>query len=246
MLRTIITVFYFFGYAIVTIPKYVYARFILKNKDKRHEYAKKVVRTWITYLFKGAKTTITATGEEHVPEGPALFVANHQSMIDIPALLYAIDRPLGFVAKKELSKVPLVHHWISETPSAYIDRKDIRQSMKAIITATDNLKKGYSMAIFPEGTRSTDGVVKPFKKGSLKPAQRTGVPIVPVALENTYELLVDLPKLIVHPQNIKVTFLEPIYYNNLNDDEKKDINVTIQKRIAEVVEKNSKQRASCE
>lgn len=236
MLRTLITIFFFGGYGLITIPKYIYMRLFIKNPEMRKIYSRQVVLKWINSLWRGSKSTLVVKGQENIPEGAALYVANHQSMIDIPALYGSIQGHTGFVAKKELKKVPLVSHWINETPSVYIDRKDIRQSIQAIITATKNLKEGNNIAIFPEGTRSQDGKVHAFKKGSLKPAIKTGVPIIPVALENTEKLLGDLKKKFkVRPQEIRVTFLEPIYYNELCEEDKKNINIILQERIGAFV-----------
>lgn len=203
---------------------------------KQNEYTKKVVVKWSRLIFKAMKSTVHVEGLENIPDSNVFLVGNHQSMMDIPALFAALKIPLGFVAKTELRKVPLIAQWIDMTGSVYINRNDMRQSMKAIVTATENLKIGYSMAIFPEGTRSKDGKVGDFKKGSFKPAFKTSTVILPVALDGTNVLLEDLKNLKIKPHDIKIKVFKPIYLDQLTDEEKKNVHNTIQSEIKEFVE----------
>ena len=126
-------------------------------------------------------------GLENVPAGPVVFVSNHQSYWDIPTFLKAIpSKQMGFIAKRELTKMPAFGDWILDIRGIYIEREDARASLKAFEEAAGYLTQGFSMVIFPEGTRSKKSEIGEFKKGSIRLATKAGVPVVPVSLNGTY------------------------------------------------------------
>jgi 1-acyl-sn-glycerol-3-phosphate acyltransferase len=130
------------------------------------------------------------TGEENLhKEGPVLFVSNHQGNFDIPILLGFIDKPKAFIAKKELTKIPILRTWMEYMQCVFIDRSDARQSLKAINRGAELLQEGYSQVIFPEGTRSEDGTLREFKPGSLKLALKANVPIIPITIKGSYNMM---------------------------------------------------------
>jgi 1-acyl-sn-glycerol-3-phosphate acyltransferase len=154
---------------------------------------------------------ITVKGLENVPqEGSVLFVGNHQSMFDIPVALAVIPRPVGFIAKEEMRKVPVFRDWIASIGSFFLPRGESRKSLEIIIQASKELKSHtHSLVIFPEGTRSHDGSLGEFKPGSLKIATRSGAAIVPFAVENTIRVM-PRGQVWFRPQNVTITFL-PAY-----------------------------------
>lgn len=231
MLRTLYIATVFVGYGIIIFPKYLYCRFFLKDPKQQDLYTNKVIRRWAKILYKVIGSELRITGNTHLPDGQIFVVSNHLSMMDIPALIAAVDKPIGFVAKKELEHVPLISKWIRMTGSVFIDRSDMRQSLKAIIKATDNLKEGYTLGIFPEGTRSKTGELGEFKKGSLKPALKSGVPIVPIALKNTDVLFEDLKKLKIKKPVIKIHFFDAIDPESLSLEERKTLHEDIRNEI---------------
>ena len=97
--------------------------------------------------------------------------------------------PKGFIAKKELEKWPMISTWMKYINCIFMDRSNLRKSAEAIVMGTKLLKNGYSMVIFPEGTRSKGGPIKDFKAGSFKLATKSGSLIVPVTINGTYKLL---------------------------------------------------------
>lgn len=129
-------------------------------------------------------------GEENIPdEGPVVLVGNHQGYADILTYFVVFQKfPFGFIAKEELKSLPFFGKHISEIRSVFIHRGDPRGSLKAINEGVENIKLGFSMAIFPEGTRSNGKAPAPFMRGSLKLATKPGVPIVPVSLHGTYKM----------------------------------------------------------
>lgn len=142
---------------------------------------------WGAALTRKAGIKINVSGTENIPDGPVLFVSNHQSYWDIPVFFASIpDKQIGFVAKNELAKLPAFGPWISDVRSVFIQREDARASLRAIEEGVELLKLGFSLVIFPEGTRSKGKNPGEFKKGSLRLATKAGVPVVPVTLDGTY------------------------------------------------------------
>jgi 1-acyl-sn-glycerol-3-phosphate acyltransferase len=141
--------------------------------------------------------------EEDLPDGPLVFVCNHQSIIDILALFAAFPRRFVFVAKKSVFKYPFIgwHIWAAGYIS--VDRSNRESAIKSLEEAGQRIRNGVSVALFAEGTRSHDGSILPFKKGPFMLALKAGVPIVPVAIEGALQVT---PKrqLYVCPNTVRV------------------------------------------
>lgn len=142
---------------------------------------------WGCGVLKKFGIRLQITGLETIPEEPVLFVSNHQSYADIPIFVAAIDRQIGFIAKADLIKIPIFGRWIKAVRSIFIKRNDARAALKMIDAGAELLKQGFSLGIFPEGRRSRGPNMLEFKRGSLKLATKTGVPIVPVAISGSYK-----------------------------------------------------------
>ncbi|WP_242142839.1 MULTISPECIES: 1-acyl-sn-glycerol-3-phosphate acyltransferase [unclassified Bacillus cereus group] len=146
-------------------------------------FGKKMVRA------AGAGSTVEVKGLENVPKDqPVLVVSNHQSNMDIPVLLGYLNKPIGFVSKAEIKKIPIVPAWMELMNCVFMDRSNRRQSLQAIKEGIELLKKGHSLVIFPEGTRSKGGEIGEFKAGSFHLAIKSGVAILPVTIEGTYKM----------------------------------------------------------
>lgn len=160
------------------------------DSKKREAYIHKVTTQWAKFVMKLSGAKITVIGEENIPKDQTvLFIANHQSNFDIPLIMSSIDVPKGFIAKKELEKWPMISTWMKYINCIFMDRSNLRKSAEAIVEGAKLLKNGYSMVIFPEGTRSKGGPVEDFKAGSFKLATKSKCPIVPVTIDGTYKLL---------------------------------------------------------
>ncbi len=142
---------------------------------------------WGEALVKKVGITLNVTFKEPLPEGPVVFVSNHQSYWDIPVFFAVIrDKQFGFVAKDSLGKIPVFGSWIADIRSVFIKREDARASLRAIEEGIGLLKQGFSLVIFPEGTRGKGAKMAEFKKGSLRLATKAEVPVVPVTVNGTF------------------------------------------------------------
>ncbi|MFA5467447.1 MAG: lysophospholipid acyltransferase family protein [Sphaerochaetaceae bacterium] len=158
---------------------------------KRRLSAEKWMRVNGTLIAKtivwSLNMKLVVEGQEKIPpQGtPVCYVANHQSMLDIPVVIAGLHVWAGFITKQELKKVPILSNWIKAMQCVYIDRSSGRSSIEAILKGVENIKNGVRMFIFPEGTRSKTGQLGQFKSGSLKLATRSKAVIVPITIEGT-------------------------------------------------------------
>ncbi len=192
MLLTLIAFLRMYWYLLFTIPSIRKANKLDRQGKiaERDEIVSPTVQGWARHVVHLARGTVEMTGEENVPRDTAVvFIANHQSYLDIPVLLGFIDKPKAFISKIEVLKAPLISDWMRLMQCTFLSRSDMRQSIRAMHEAVETVKKGYSLVIFPEGTRSKGGPIAEFKAGSFKLAIKAGVPIVPVTIDGTWHLL---------------------------------------------------------
>ncbi|MDP4146077.1 MAG: lysophospholipid acyltransferase family protein [Bacillota bacterium] len=201
-----------------------------KSQQEVEDYIHKKVFTWSNKVMRvvGVKTNVI--GMENLPKGACLFVSNHQGNFDFFTLLANIDKPMGFVAKKEIAKLNITASWMRDMHCVFIDRDSIRDSLKAINEAVENLKNGYSMVIFPEGTRSKGPGIGEFKKGSMKLGIKADVPVVPVAIEGTYKAF-EANKNKFKSAEVTLSILEPINVDLLSKEEKANLAEILQEKI---------------
>ncbi len=143
-----------------------------------------VHRNWSRTLLGLAGIRLQVEGLENLRPGEAqVIVANHQSLFDILALFAALPVSLRFIAKIELSRIPVFGGAMRQAGHVFIDRSDLRQAIRAMRSAGERMREeGLTLGIFPEGTRSKTGELQPFKKGSFVLAIETGTRLVPVAV----------------------------------------------------------------
>ena len=147
-------------------------------------------------------------------EKRCLFLANHQSYCDPPALFVSIPRNVRLILKKELRKLPLLGLIMEMGGFVFIDRKDRVQSVSGMKQAVRQLQQGHSFLIYPEGTRTRTGELGPFKKGPFIMAIESGTPIVPISVKGSYEIMPP-NRFSVKPGTVVVTFHPPIATNGL-------------------------------
>ena len=164
-----------------------------------------------------------------------LFVSNHQSNLDFVLLLAKLNKPVGFIAKVELEKIPLLRDWMRVINCLFMDRDDMRQQVKTIVEGINLLKSGKSMVVFPEGTRSKDGKMIDFKAGSFKLATKSKVPIVPVTIDGTFNALEGNGNKLI-PGDINLYIHEPVHIDRLSKEEADSLNVYVRNIIIRPLE----------
>jgi len=205
-------------------------QFDLKKAQRRFGYY--VSSNWARFLLLTAGVKVAVKGLENIPsQETVLFISNHQGNFDIPVLFSCLKRPVGFLAKVELARVPVLHSWMPKLGCVYIDRGDPRQAVGAVQQCIEVLKNGQSMVIFPEGTRSRGPVMGEFKKGSMRLAEKAGVPIVPVTINGTYKVM-EANRNRIRPADVSVTVSPPIYFTRLSKKEQDNINNIIHETIS--------------
>lgn len=206
-----------------------------KGEEEAWKYAQEVFRKWTYFTINIIGMEIEVEGFENIPDKTCVFMGNHQSILDIPVMRYSTQRTLDFVAKKELAKAPLIGYWITHVKSVTIDRDNVREGMKAINQAVNNIKDGYNFTIFPEGTRSKDGKIHEFKKGSVKIATRSKAPIVPVAIKGTSACFEDSKEFV--PGKVKVIFGEAIETENISREVEKELMLRVEESVRNLYKK---------
>ncbi len=181
---------------------------IFKGEERSRKYVLNEVRKFGIRAFSWLMSEVEVEGQENIPDGPVLVVANHQSLMDIPLILGYVKRG-GFIAKKELKKVPGVSWFIEYMGGVFIDRENPRQIAAEIKKVLKGMREGNTYIVFPEGTRTEDGSVREFKKGSLALAMKTGVKVLPVAIWGTM-FLVPKGSLLFDPGKVYLKILPPV------------------------------------
>lgn len=236
-MRTLYAYIYIFLFMVFSIFRKIKLKIIRKThgEEAAQVYLRKVVDKWANGILGACLLEVKVIGKEKLPEGNCCFVGNHQSNMDILAILGGLDRNIGIISKKELKKIILASGWMKELKCVFIDRNDIRESLLAINEGAENLKNGHSMLIFPEGTRSKGPKMNEFKKGSLKMALKAKVPIVPLTVDGGYKYF-EGNNYKMKKGVIKITVGQTIYPDKMDREELKNLSEIIYKEIEKNIE----------
>lgn len=213
-----------------TLSFYLYCAYFLGSsllsleKAKRHkkkgqlkkleEIRRKMVYRCTSRLVKIAGASVEVSGKENIPKEEAvLYVGNHQGNYDIPLISTYIDSSISYIAKKELSSIPLLSSWMKVADCVFVDRQNPRESVKSLEEGINLLKGGRSLFIFPEGTRSRGDDLGDFKSAGLRLAKKSGVKVVPVSIDGSYKLMEENGGKVT-PANVKINIGEPIAVSN--------------------------------
>lgn len=240
-MRTILLAIIYLIVCIVSIPLLLIECIVRKiNEKAAAAFAIQVVKVaFNTALFvSGCKKEIV--GIDNIPKDtPVMFAANHRSFYDI-ILAYASIASAGvqvaFISKIEIKKIPAIAQWMYFLNCLFMDRGDMKQNMGVILRAISMIKDGYSIYIAPEGTRNSNDTLLPFKEGSMKIATKTKAPVIPVCIKYTEKILEDhLPW--VKGGRIYIEYGEPIYTDQLDNEQKKHLGAHVQSIIQEMYDK---------
>lgn len=207
---------------------------LLRVRHGRGSVFDKAPRWWSQWIAWSARMQVVTHGREAVdPEVPHIYVANHVSIMDIPAVLLALPAH-GFVAKRELSRVPFFGAAARAVGVVYIDRDNRKSAFAAYEEAAELVRAGRSVIVFPEGTRGTTYGLREFKKGPFVLAIRSGVPIIPVIIHGTIEVTPN-GTLDVTPGRVNIHLLDPVPTAGLSYGDRNVLAETVRDRMAEAM-----------
>jgi len=190
---------------------------ILTGKKENFKFFGVIWGKTLSFIFN---IKLVVKGKHNLQNRNYIFASNHASLIDIPLLLIAVNRYTVFIAKSELSKIPIFKSILDRAGFIFVDRKNNDSAVKSMNNLMEDIKKiPRSVAIFPEGTRTSDGELLPFKKGAAIFAINTNIPVIPVAISGTYswskKKLFDISQSV-----ISFEFGEPITTENYSFDDR--------------------------
>ena len=201
----------------------------MKGLNTARDYVFNLYRKWSRFTIKIIGVQVIVEGLDNIPDEPFVLMGNHTSILDVPLLISSIDKDLGFIAKKEVLKIPLIGCWLEKGKNVALDRGNARQGVIAINEGIDNIKEGYSMVVFPEGTRSKDGSISEFKKGSMKLATKSKSKIVPVYIDRAFRSFEENRRF--KPNTIKIIIEKPIETINLTKEDEKNLAGIVRDKI---------------
>lgn len=238
-MKTIFVVLFLVTFFILSIPFYIIEYIIGKFNPRLKAKSSQAIVVGafnIILFFCGIKKTVL--GADNIPKDEAvLYVSNHRSYFDILIGYTSVTTLTGFVAKKEMARIPFLRVWMRYLNCLFLDRENLKEGLKTILKGIEQIKNGYSVFIAPEGTRSQGNEMLPFKEGSLKMAEKSGCPIIPVSLTNTDGAFEKhLPW--IRKAHVIIEFGKPVYVKDLSKEEKKFLGSYVQNIIKSTLEKN--------
>ena len=242
MIRFICVCIVVIGYLILSIPillvEWVIGKF---NKRAKDISSLRIIQAVFRFILKITGADITVKGHENVPADTAvLYIGNHRSFFDILLTYVLCPDVTGYVAKKEMESIPLLSIWMRYLHCLFLDRKDIKEGMKTILLAIEEMKNGISICIFPEGTRNNGEELSmlPFRDGALKIAEKTGCAIIPISMNNTADIFeAHFPR--VKKVHVVIEYGKPIYPKELDKETRKHLGIYCHDLIQDTIKKNA-------
>jgi 1-acyl-sn-glycerol-3-phosphate acyltransferase len=236
MIRTFFVVLVTALFLIITTPIRLLFDRMIKDDKKRQTIYLRMVQGIFKVILLLSGTKVIVKGRENIPEDrPVLYVSNHRGFFDIVVGYCQVKGLCGFIAKKELGKVPLLASYMKALNCLLLDRNNTREGLKTILEAIDVVKSGCSIWICPEGTRSQTDDLLPFQEGSMKIATKSGCPIIPVAITGTDDVLENHFPFIKSTQ-VTMEFGTPIFMEELSGEEKKRLGAFTRDKVKEMLE----------
>ncbi len=236
------TVLAFWSLSLAAIAPLLFALFLLLRR-KRVLYAP--ARFFIRIGLRLGGVRFDVQGLEKLNSRQTyLFLSNHQSLLDPLIQLVGLKRDLAFLAKKELFRWPLLNWGLRWIDCAPIDRSDRERAIESLRQAAEKLKRGVSFLAYPEGTRTPDGTLLPFRKGVFLLALEAGVPIVPVTILGAYEVMPRGP-LRCRPGHVRLIVHEPVPARAFSAVNLQDLIATVRRAIASALPNSDVRRRTC-
>ena len=193
----------------------------------------------IVLFISGVKVVVK--GRENIlKDEAAMYVGNHRGIFDTLVSYSLMYRVTGFVAKKEMNKVPFIRVWMRMLHCLFLDRSNPREGLSTILKGIEHLKNGISVVIFPEGTRNKGTGVMPFHMGSFKLADKSDCKIVPMAINNSDNVLENhMPW--IKPTKVIIEFCTPVDVASMDKEQRKQIPDMVHEIILETYERNQQE-----
>ena len=227
MLRTLFVAVFLSLYCIVVgIPLLIFT-VLMKNPSALYWAGARGTM----FFVRAVGVRVRVKGTERVPPGTCLFVANHTSSADAPAVVNAIPRRIAILLKKSLFNWPIVGQAFTLAHFIPVERSKHESAIASLEKAIEAMREGQSFLIYPEGTRSPDGRLQEFKKGAVVIAIKARVPIVPVACSGAHHVM-EKRSLVIHPGDILVEFLDPIDASRYAFEQREELNNVVHDAMA--------------
>lgn len=241
MIRTLsITIWVVFATLVLGLTVIILS-FFVKSGNPLH----RIARLWGRSILVVSRIKVTVEGLSNInPQRSYIYMPNHQSNFDIPVLLGHLTVQFRWLAKVELFKIPIFGRAMRKAGYISIDRNNRESAFKSLEAAAAKIKNGVSVLIFPEGTRSRDGTIRPFKKGGFVMAIESGVPIVPVVISGTREIMTK-GKFRVNPGQIHMRILAPIDTSTYTRKTKEVLMERVRRVICEHFESSGMDEKAC-
>lgn len=240
MIRLFLILIFIVLFLILTIPvmliEWIIGKFNTEIKSKSSLAIVNFAFRSITWL---AGTKVTVIGEENVPKDTAvLYVGNHRSYFDIVLTYIRVPRLTGYISKTEMNRIPLLNIWMRYLHCLFLDRNNVKEGLKTILAAIEQVKSGISICIFPEGTRNKiSDTFLPFHEGSFRIAAKSGCPVIPITINNSAAIFEDhIP--FIKKAHVVIEYGKPILIDEIPTQHRKHPGAYIQSIIEETYFKN--------
>ncbi|MCR5674302.1 MAG: 1-acyl-sn-glycerol-3-phosphate acyltransferase [Lachnospiraceae bacterium] len=235
MVRLIVVFLFLIVFLLMSIPiLFVLWLIGLKRPDIKERSSLAIVSWAFRVLAFLSGVRLTIEGEENIPANEGvLFIGNHRSCFDIVLAYGNAKAPVGFISKKQVKKVPVLNLWMMNLHCLFLDRDDLKQGLEVINSASDLIRQGVSIMVYPEGTRNkTDDPLQPFHRGTFKIAHKTGCKIVPVTVTRT-EMIFERHKPFIRSAEVKMIYGKPIDTGAMDMKERKTVDAVVHQVMEE-------------
>ncbi len=227
-----LVVLYGFFTVLLTLPLMIPALVLMLfgNLKLAFRYLNRLAKLYARQFLFVIGVRVKVDGLENLPDSHNIcFVSNHQGLMDIPLITGYIQRTVGFIAKKELARIPIMNIWLRAMNCVMIDRSSPRNSIKTIEQSIRQIQKGHAMVIFPEGTRSRQHHMAKFKPGAFKLVNGAESYAVPLTINNTYQILEKSGT--ITSAKVTLTIHPAIDVKQLDNDEKANLHTVIEDKV---------------
>lgn len=224
----------FFYTLVIHVVSYVRALFI-KDAEGKELFYQRGSRLWGALILNTSLVKVKIRGLENIPKDTnVIYTPNHQSYLDIFILLKYLPSPYKFIIMRKLFNVPLIGYHIAKSGFVSLDRKDRKKSITTIHRIVEEVRKGKSFVVFPEGKLTADGTIGEFGRGSSIIIQYSRKPVVPIAINGSFSVL---PKgeWKIKPREVTVDIGKPVYFEDYYEHINKETSLELGRRLRDIV-----------